>query len=110
MPLKEIYMEAEFKKLSSTYKKIKFLLEQKPELSTDADQLIFTFYFYELGKAKINEMSGYDVFTYFNSKFKDKTAKIESISRARRLVLKRHPELKKPKAEIKTLFKIKNID
>ena len=28
-------MEAEFKKLSSTYKKIKFLLEQKSELSTD---------------------------------------------------------------------------
>lgn len=103
-------MEAEFKKLSSTYKKIKFLLEQKPELSTDVDQLIFTFYFYELGKAKINEMSGYDVFAYFNSKFKEKTPKIETIGRKMRLVLQHHPELKKPKVEIKTLFKIKNID
>jgi hypothetical protein len=103
-------MEVEFKKLKSIYAKIKFLLEQKPELSTDVDQLIFTFYFYELGKAKINEMSGYDVFTYFNSKFKDKTAKIETIVRARRLILQRYPELKKPKVEIKTLFKVKNID
>jgi hypothetical protein len=103
-------MEVEFKKLKSIYAKIKFLLEQKPELSTDVDQLIFTFYFYELGKVKINEMSGYDVFTYFNSKFKDKTAKIETIVRARRLILQRYPELKKPKVEIKTLFKIKNID
>jgi hypothetical protein len=103
-------MEVEFKKLKSIYAKIKFLLEQKPELSTDVDQLIFTYYFYELGKAKINEMSGYDVFTYFNSKFKDKTAKIETIGRARRLVLQRYPELKKPKVEIKTLFKVKNID
>jgi hypothetical protein len=103
-------MEVEFKKLKSIYAKIKFLLEQKPELSTDVDQLIFTFYFYELGKAKINEMSGYDVFTYFNSKFKDKTAKIETIGRARRLILQRYPELKKPKVEIKTLFKVKNID
>lgn len=110
MPLKEIYMEAEFKKLPSTYKKIKFLLEQKPELSTDVDQLIFTFYFYELGTDKINEMSAYDLFAYFNSKFNHKKAKIETISRARRLILQHHPELKKPKSEIKTLFKVKNID
>jgi putative component of toxin-antitoxin plasmid stabilization module len=55
-------------------------------------------------------MSGYDVFTYFNSKFKDKTAKINTISRMSRLVLQRNPELKKPIEQIKTAFKIKNID
>lgn len=103
-------MEVEFKKLENTYQKVKYLLEEKPELSTDNDRLIFTFYFYELGKDKINEMSGYDVFTYFNSKFTEKTAKIETISRTKRLVLQRNPELKKDKAEIKTLFKVKNVD
>jgi hypothetical protein len=55
-------------------------------------------------------MSGYDVFAYFNSKFTDKTAKMETISRAKRLVLQRNPSLKKDKAEIKTLFKVKNVD
>jgi hypothetical protein len=103
-------MEVEFKKLKSTYAKVKFLLEQVPELSTDNDRLIFTFYFYELGKDKINEMSGYDVFTYFNSKFAEKTAKMETISRAKRFVLQRNPSLKKDKPQIKTLFKVKNVD
>ena len=103
-------MEVEFKKLESTYAKVKFLLEKVPELCYDTDRLIFTFYFYELGKDKINEMSGYDVFTYFNSKFKDKTAKINTISRMSRLVLQRNPELKKPIEQTKTIFKIKNID
>lgn len=103
-------MEVEFKKLKNTYAKVKFLLERIPELCNDKDRLIFTFYFYEIGKDKINEMSGYDVFTYFNSKFKDKTSKIETISRASRLVLQRNPELKKPLEQIKTIFKIKNID
>jgi hypothetical protein len=103
-------MEVEFKKLKSTYAKVKFLLEQVPELSTNNDRLIFTFYFYELGKDKINEFSGYDVFTYFNSKFTDRTTRIETISRAKRLVLQRNPSLKIAKTEIKTLFKVKNVD
>ena len=105
-------MEVEFKKLSSTYAKVKFLLEKMPDLRFDSDKTIFTYYFYELGMDKINEMSGYDVFTYFNSKYSEKTAKIDSISRARRLILQRFPEFKtKPtEEEPKTLFKLKNID
>jgi hypothetical protein len=55
-------------------------------------------------------MSGYDVFTYFNSKFTDKKAKMETISRAKRFVLQRNPSLKKDKPQIKTLFKVKNAD
>lgn len=104
-------MEAEFKQLKTTYAKVKFLLEQMPELRFDSDKTIFTYYFYELGKDKINDMSGYDVFMYFNSKFTDKTAKIDTISRARRRVLQYTPSLKeKEQTPKKTLFKIKNID
>lgn len=104
-------MEAEFKKLKSTYLKVKFLLDKVPELRYDSDRTIFTYYFYELGNDKINEMTGYDVFVYFNSKFNEKSAKIDSISRARRLILQKHPELRAEKKEAtKTLFKVKNID
>jgi hypothetical protein len=104
-------MEVEFKQLKSVYEKVKFLLNKDPNLIHDSDRTIFTFYFYELGKEKVNEMSGYDVFAYFNSKFTEKSAKIDSISRARRLVLQKHPELKEIEIEVsKTLFKIKNAN
>jgi hypothetical protein len=103
-------MEIEFKKIKNTYSKVEYLLEKNPELSNDIDRLIFTFYFYELGQDKVNEMTGYDVFAYFNSKFKDKVPKIESISRISRMILKSNPNLKAPVEEMKTLFKIKNYD
>jgi hypothetical protein len=103
-------MEVEFKKQKNTYAKIKFLLESVPELSNDIDRLIFTFYFYELGQDKVNQMSGYDLFRYFNSKFKEKIPKIDTISRIGRLILQRNPHLKSPIEEPKTIFKIKNYD
>jgi hypothetical protein len=97
-------MEVEFKKQKNTYAKIKFLLESVPELSNDIDRLIFTFYFYELGQDKVNQMSGYDLFMYFNSKFKEKIPKIDTISRIGRLILQRNPHLKSPIEEPKTIL------
>lgn len=103
-------MEAEFKKLENIYSKIKFLIENNPQLSGDSDKLVFTYLFYELGSERVNEMSGYDVFSYFNSSMKDKTTKINSITRTLCLVLQQNPNLRYKHEEINTAFKIKNND
>jgi hypothetical protein len=103
-------MEAEFKKLENIYSKIKFLIENNPQLSGDSDKLVFTYLFYELGSERVNEMSGYDVFSYFNSSTKDKTTKINSITRTLCLVLQQNPNLRFKHEEMTTAFKIKNND
>ena len=82
------------------------------DLVYNSDKLIHTYLYNEIGAESVNEMSGYDLFLRLVNKYEPLT-KIETISRAKRLVLAR---LKakglledKPESQ-KTIFKIKNFD
>ena len=116
MFIKEIFMEAEFKKLQTNTDKIKFLLEKKPEFRNDIDSLVFTFLYYEIGSDIVSEMTGYEVFCRLTSKYRVNICKINAIVRAVGKVMQKHPELKpnknnsEDKLKIKPIFIVRNKD
>jgi hypothetical protein len=105
-------MEEKFQSLKTTTEKLRYLLTSCPELATSQNKLFMTFYFYELGKNKMNEMSAYDFFLYLIDGNKN-TINISSLSRIKRKVL---AELKskgfhfvQDEQNQDLLFKIKNF-
>jgi hypothetical protein len=106
-------MEAEFKNLKKVTEKVAFLIKQNPDLANDGDKLVFTYLYREIGSEKVNDISGYDLFLCLVSKYEPLT-KIETISRARRIVVSRLKKqgliIEKTQEPQKTLFKIKNSD
>jgi hypothetical protein len=106
-------MAVEFKELKTVIEKVAFLIKQDPELAYNNDKLVFTYLYREIGSEKVNDITGYDLFLCFVSKYEPLT-KIETISRARRkFVAKLKKEgsfIEKSQEPQKTLFKIKNSD
>lgn len=106
-------MEAEFKNLKTVRERVAFLIKKNPELTYDSDKLIHTYLYNEIGAEVVNDMSGYDLFLRFVSRYEPLT-KIETISRAKRIVIEKLKKeglyLEKSNEPPKTLFKIVNSD
>jgi hypothetical protein len=106
-------MEAKFENLKTVRERVLFLINQNPDLAYDSDKLIHTYLYNEIGAEKVNDISGYDLFLCLVSKYQPLT-KIETISRARRIVIAKLKKqglfVEKSKEPQKTLFKIKNSD
>lgn len=106
-------MATEFKDLKSVRQRVLFLINQNPDLAYNSDRLIHTYLYNEIGAEKVNDISGYDLFLCLVSKYEPLT-KIETISRAKRIVVARLKKegllIEENQEAKKTLFKIKNTD
>jgi hypothetical protein len=71
--------------------KVKALLVKFPNLRDDDYNLIATFYYYEIGGAKVNSMTGFQV---LEELAKGKLTSSESIRRVRQKLQEEHPELR----------------
>ena len=84
-------MEARFQKLSKTKDRVILLLERFPHLRDSDSKLVASFHWYEVGKFKIQNITGEEFLSLIAS---EKITNADSILRARRKAQEQHLELR----------------
>lgn len=81
----------QFEDFKTVKEKVRFLLENNPNLRDNDDLLYNTYRVFEIGIEKIKEMTGYELSVEFTS---SKYAKMQSIVRLRQMIQKQQEELR----------------
>lgn len=80
-----------YNQMKSVKEKVRFLLTQTPHLRDDDNKLIATIYYNQIGKERLDLMTGMDFLRYFAD---GKLPSMESIRRVRCILQAAHPELR----------------
>ena len=80
-----------YNQMKSVKDKVKYLLTNIPHLRDNDNKLIATIYYNEIGKPKLELMTGMDFLKYFSE---GRLPSAESIRRVRCILQASHPELR----------------